>query len=145
MRILKELDGLVSSKINVLKTLVTIFKLETQLAGLAVYPLLLNVGMLLSVFMSTWFSINILLGYITYWALENLALAIIVVILINLGMLYGLLKFLRLNLKKMSFEQTRKYFSAKEGDDDSHRERIDSKACADEREIALSPNEGAGS
>ncbi len=111
MNVLEQIGGLVSSQMNVVKTIIQMFKLEARLAGLSVYPLLLNICAIFVVLMSTWFSCMLLTGYIFFVLLDNVVWSIGMVLFINIGLLLGLLKYLSFNLKKMSFEQTRKYFS----------------------------------
>jgi len=86
---------------------------ETRLAGLSVYPFLLNVCAIFVVLMSTWFSCMLLTGYIFFVFLGSVVWSIGMVLFINIALLLGLLKYLSSNLKKMNFEQTRKYFSQK--------------------------------
>ena len=126
MKILEEIDGLVSNKIGVIKTIISIFKLETRLAGLSVYPLLLNVCMLLIVLIAIWFSCMLLLGYFTLSIVDNIIIAISSVLFLNVLLFVGLLKYLTFNLQKMSFEKTREFISRREN---GHHEQEKKNSC----------------
>ncbi len=112
MRILDELEGLVSSQWGVIKAGLSLTKLEAKLAGLSVYPLLINWCLLLVCLTSVWLSAMGLLGYGLMWASDNVLVAIAGVFLFNILAFGILLQYLFFNLKKMSFEKTRAYLSA---------------------------------
>jgi hypothetical protein len=114
MKVLEEINGLVSNKIGVIKTVLSIFKLETRLAALSVYPLLLNICMLILVLLSIWFSSMLLLGYFILSLSGNIFAAVGSVLLINIVLFVGLLKYLSYNLQNMSFEKTREWISGRE-------------------------------
>jgi predicted membrane protein len=118
MRALDELTGLVSSKFEVIKDLITMIKLETRLAGLSVFPLLVSLCVLFVVTITVWLSAMILLGYGISIAYNSILLAITAILIFNLICLLLLAKYLLYNLKKMSFEKTRKYFNQKERKDE---------------------------
>lgn len=109
-----EIENLVSAKLEVVKTAVSIFKLETKLAGLSIYPLLLNLCCLLIGLMGIWTSSMLAIGYILELWVHNLLLCILAVLLLNTFLVFGLLKYLSFNLKNMSFEKTRQYLAKKE-------------------------------
>lgn len=111
MEALKQLEALVSAKIAIVKTLCSLVSLETRLAGLSVFPLLLNLSMLFVVFSTVWLSAMFLMGYLILWASDCILLSLGLVLLLNLGLFWGLLKYLSFNLKNMSFQKTRDYFS----------------------------------
>jgi predicted membrane protein len=106
MRALDELTGLVSSKFEVIKDLITMIKLETRLAGLSVFPLLVSLCVLFVVTITVWLSAMILLGYGISIAYNSILLAITAILIFNLICLLLLAKYLLYNLKKMSFEKT---------------------------------------
>ena len=114
MNILEEINGLVSNKIGVIKSVISIIKLETRLAGLSIYPLLLNVCMLIIVLIAIWFSCMLLLGYFTLSLFDNMITAISSILFLNVVLFVGLLKYLMFNLQKMSFEKTREFISRRE-------------------------------
>jgi len=114
MNLLEQIEGLVSGKIEIIKTLISLIKLETRLAGLSVYPLLLNLVTMLIVLMTLWFSSMVLLGYFLMMLFASFMTAILSVLLINLLLLILLNYLFAANLHKMSFEKTRNYFLGKE-------------------------------
>jgi len=140
MKILEEIEGLVSSKICVIKTIISIIKLETRLAGLSIYPLLLNICMLLVVLIAMWGSTMLLLGYLVIFVSDSNLLAIISILLLNSGLFLGLLKYLMFNLKKMSFEKTREYIAKRESQDDKQEKEIDYANCNDGKNITIPTN-----
>ena len=132
MKLFDQIEGLVSGKLNVIKTVVSLIKLEARLAGLSVYPLLINVCMLFIVLITVWLSTMLLLGYLSIMAFSNAITAILIVLLINIMVFIGLLKYLMFNLKNMSFEKTREYFAHKESDEHGKLEKtVDLQDCRD--------------
>lgn len=117
MTILEQLEGLVSAKIGVFKSIFSLIKLETRLAGLSIFPLLLTLGMLLIVLFGVWTTSMCALGIGIYNLVHHLLLSVGLVLLVNVVMLLGLLKYLQFTLKNLSFAKTRAYFSQKEGAD----------------------------
>ena len=141
MKIIEEVVGLVSSKLDVLKTMISIIKLETRLAGLSVYPLLLNILMLLIVVMALWLLILLLLGYFVVLVSNNVIMAMMLTILFNVAVCLGLLKYLAFNLKKMSFEKTREFILSKEIDQNEKSKNTTSKKnCDDGKKIKMPTN-----
>ncbi len=111
MRLLNELEGYVSSQFSVIKTALTMTKLEAKLAGLSLYPLLINVCFLLVCLTSTWVTLMVAFGYVLVYFFGSLPLAFSGVLLLNIITAGLLLKYLRFNLKQMSFQKTRAYLS----------------------------------
>ena len=107
MRLWKEIDGLVSSNLGLIKASIAIIKLEARLATVSVYPLLLNVLMLFLVLTTIWLSAMLILGYVTTLASASVILGLSTILLLNVGLYFGLMKYLEFNLRKMSFEKTR--------------------------------------
>ncbi|MDI1352881.1 MAG: hypothetical protein PSV35_08995 [bacterium] len=116
MKLLEHLEGFISGKFHVAKTLLSLIKLEARLAGLSVFPLLLNLCLLFIVLMSVWFTTMLMLGYCFMLWIESPLAALFMVLALNLILLLMLIKYLTFNLKNMSFEKTRGYFSKKELD-----------------------------
>lgn len=114
MKIIEELEGYVSNKIGIVSTLLSLFKLEARLAGLSIYPLLINLCMLLITLLTTWCTVMLLVGYFVYIYFGTLVLGLALVFMLNLILIACLLKYLTYNLKSMSFMKTRKYFSQSE-------------------------------
>ena len=111
MNIIEHLEGLVSGKIRILKLVTRIMKLEAKLAGLSIYPLLINVCLLLITLTTLWLSAMLLFGYLLTQLVGNAFFGISIVLLFNLGFSFLLAKYLRSNLEKMSFKKTRAYFA----------------------------------
>ncbi|KTD60063.1 hypothetical protein [Legionella shakespearei] len=136
MKVLEEAEGYVSDKLGVIKKLLSLMRMEAQLAGLSVYPLLLNLCALFIVFITVWLLAMILIGYGISLVLGNLLLVVFCVFLLNLACLLGLLKYLAFNLRNMSFEKTRNYFTQKENNNYDHLEKtIDRRHRSDGKEI----------
>ncbi|HBI21649.1 MAG TPA: hypothetical protein DDY37_03540 [Legionella sp.] len=142
MRILKEMEGLVSSNLGVVKAIASIFKMETRLAILSIPPLLVNVFMLMMAFITIWLSTMLFVGYFAMLAFSSIIVANGCVLLLNIALFFCLLKYLSFNLKNMRFEKTRQSISTKKAhDDDKHEAAVDFKHCSDGTNIALSTNE----
>lgn len=139
MKLLEEAEGYVSDKLGVIKKLLSLMRMEAQLAGLSVYPLLLNLCALFVVFISVWFLAMFLIGYCISLVLGSLVWTVLCIFLFNLACLLGLLKYLAFNIRNMSFEKTRNYFTQKESDNYDHLEKtIDRRHRADGKEITHS-------
>ncbi len=111
MRFIDELEGLVSNQISVVKTCLSITKLEARLAAICVYPLLINLCMLLVCLTSIWLTAMGMLGYVFMHVFNNALIAMACVFLVNILLLGILLGYLLSNLKKMSFAKTRAYLA----------------------------------
>ena len=118
MKLLEQMEGFVSDSLGMIKTVVSIIKLETRLTVLSVYPLLLTVCMLLIVVTTIWFSTMLLLGYFFTLFFESAMMAIGSVLLLNGVLFVVLITYLKFNLRQMSFEKTRACFSKKEEHED---------------------------
>ena len=139
MQFIDEMEGLVSSQINVIKMALSMTKLEAKLAMLSVYPLIINVCMLLVILTSTWLALMGMLGYGLMLAFDSIILAMSGVLLVNglvLGLLFGYLLF---NLKNMSFAKTRAYLSR----DKDESKKTDDDCNSNPRQAIMEPAEPA--
>lgn len=114
MNLLIDIENLVSAKLDVVKTAVSILKLETRLAGLSVYPLLLNLCFLLVGLVGMWTTAMLALGYILELWIHNILLSLVTVLALQIMIIFGLLKYLSFNLNNMSFSRTRQFIAKKE-------------------------------
>ena len=111
MPLLNELEGYVSSQFSAIKTALAMIKLEARLAGLSIYPLLINLCFLLVCLTSTWVILMVALGYLLFYFFGSLLLALFGVFLLNVITVTLLLVYLRFNLKQMSFQKTRALYT----------------------------------
>ena len=111
MRFIDEMEGLVSSQLDVIKTSLSMTRLEAKLAMLTIYPLIINICMLFVILISTWLTLMGMMCYGLLQIVDNLILAMSSVLIVNVLMLGLLLKYLLFNLKNMSFQKTRAYLS----------------------------------
>lgn len=145
MEALRQVETLVSAKLSVIKTVFTIFRLEARLAGLSVFPLLLNVCLLLIVLMTVWLLSSLLIGYGILLASNSFFISLVVTFLLNLAVFWGLTRYLAFNLKNMSFDKTRSYFSEnKSNDDEQFKKAADSSNSHDGPDIKTPTNQGDG-
>ena len=114
MAIFEHIEGLVASKWGILQSAIALIKLEARLAGLSVYPLLLNICLIFIVVTTLWLSAMLLLGCFFAATFDNYVISISLIIVLNLSLFFLLLRYLSFNLKKMSFEKTREYFGTHE-------------------------------
>lgn len=112
MSVLDELEGLVADKLNAIKTLFSMTKLEVKLARLSVVPLVITACMLLVVVMAGWGSVMGMLGYAVLLLSHNILLSFTAALLLNLILFFLLKRYLVFNIRQMSFEKTRKYFDS---------------------------------
>ncbi|WP_045106548.1 hypothetical protein [Legionella hackeliae] len=106
MNFIEHLEGFFASKIAATKGMYTLFKMEAQLAGLNIVPLLLSLGALIALCFSGWLTFMVLIAYLLMF-LMNPLLAIIVVLLLNIIALFFVIRSLASCIKQMSFEKTR--------------------------------------
>ena len=111
MKLIHEMEAFVSSQLNVIKTGLSMTRLEAKLALLSIYPLIINVCMLFVVLLSTWFTTMGMLVYELMHLVNSLILALSGVLILNIIILAILLKYLSINLRNMSFEKTRAYLA----------------------------------
>lgn len=143
MNILDEIISLVSEKIIVFKTVGTIIKLETRLAGLSIIPCLWSVGLLFLVVGGMWLLVQALLTYFFIEVFNNIPLGIFLTLSVNVGVFIILIYYIVYNLKRMSFEKTRAYLSHMErGRDESVEKTIDRRNSHDGKKITIPPGEG---
>lgn len=131
MEAFKQLEALIAAKISVIRTVLSLFRLEARLAGLSVFPLLLNICMLLVIFITVWLTAMFLLGYFVALTSNNLFLALFLILLLNIGLLLGLTKYLSYNLNNMSFQKTREYFSQQSTDHEKLKKTDHCTNCSD--------------
>ena len=110
----EHLSSFVSNKIDLVKNLFTVFRLEAKLAQLSIVPLILNIIILFVIMMTIWCGLMILGGYLVMILGASLIKALILTLCFNLLLLLGLIKYLSFNANNISFKQTRAYFSSKE-------------------------------
>jgi len=108
MKPLDALEGLVSSKLEIFNSVLSLMKLEARLAGLSVLPLLLNLVLLIVALATVWLSAMLLLGYGLASMLNSIA-AISFILVLNMVLLGLLIHYLTFNLNSMSFKKTRTY------------------------------------
>ncbi|MBP6918508.1 MAG: hypothetical protein KBB94_06300 [Legionellaceae bacterium] len=137
MSLFVEIESLVSAQLEVVKTAISILKLETRLAGLSVYPLLLTLCLLLIGLMGVWTCAMLALGYILVMVVPNTLLCILALLLLNTGIVFGLLRYLLFNLKNMSFEKTRQYIANQEKPHVQSKKTAYPRNCRDESKITL--------
>jgi hypothetical protein len=136
IKIFEEVEGFVSNKLSSIKTTFSIFKLEARLAGLSVFPLLLNMCMLFVVLITLWLSTMTLIGYFCALFGGTFLSAVFLIFILNLGLFFGLIKYLTYNLDNMSFKKTRMNLSPRESSDDELKKTIDRKNYSDGKNIA---------
>jgi predicted membrane protein len=111
MDLFNELEGFVTGKLSVIKTMLSIVKLETKLAGLSIFPLIVNICMLLIGISSTWTLFMVLFCYGILYLFNSMLIALTTTLILNMAIIFGLIKYLMFNLKSMSFEKTRAFIS----------------------------------
>ena len=111
MAVLEQIEDLVSTKLAIIKTIFSIIKLETRLAGLSIFPLLMNICLFLIVLMGVWILLSLLAGYGILIIFQNVLISLLSVLFVNLIVLLILVKYLNYNLRNMSFEKTRAYLT----------------------------------
>ncbi len=137
MSVFVEVESLVVAQIEVIKTAVAILKLETRLASLSVYPLLLALCLLLVGLMGMWAATMLALGYMLAWIVPNTLLCILAMLMFNSLIVVAVLRYMLFNLKNMSFEKTRQYIANKENAYVQSKKTADSRHHRDATNIAV--------
>lgn len=113
MKFIDHLEGIVASKIEVIKGICTLFKLEAKLAGSSIIPMLVSVGAMIALIMTVWLTGMLLIGYlVTISTGGYVSIGILLVLFLNLGLFVYTLKFMGTSLRHMSFERTRASLSS---------------------------------
>ena len=107
MKALEEVIHLISDRVAILKSIVSIASLEAQLAGLSVFPTLMTLCLLVMVFIGLWLVLQLFIGYLILLALPNTLLTLGIMLVLNVVLMLILLKLFASNLRNMSFEKTR--------------------------------------
>ncbi len=108
---IEEALGLFSSPFHLLKTCLSITRLEAKLAGLSVFPLLVFLCLFMVSLMGLWCLTLCLFGYLLMQALGDWVLSMGLLCLFNAALVGIILRCICLYLKRMSFEKTRAYLS----------------------------------
>jgi hypothetical protein len=114
MDLLREIEGLVLSKLRLIDSSISLIKLESKLAGLSIFPLLVNIVLLLVITLTTSITFMLLIGYFALLIFNNILIAILSILVLNGLLCLCLIKYLSFNLKSMSFEKTRKHLLSDE-------------------------------
>ena len=111
MSVFNHLTGLVSSKLKQFNRFFTLAKLEARLAGLSLIHLLVNLCLGFIILTTLWLSAMAFIGVLLFQYLDSLWMSIGGVFLLNLAILALLATLMIRNIKDMSFEKTRRFFS----------------------------------
>jgi hypothetical protein len=107
MELFQHIEGFIDSKIKVAKTFLLLIKLEAKLAGLSIFPLLLNLCMVFIILLTLWLTVMALLGMTILVFIGNSFVALFLVLVVNFVLLFFLNHYIKENLRRMSFEKTR--------------------------------------
>ncbi len=125
MNVIEEIIGYVSSKFKVAGLVVDLFKLEAQIAGLSIIPLVITAVLLAVLSLVAWTTLMVLLGYAIFWFLESVWIAILGVLLLHAIIIGGLIRYFLINLRKIKFEKTRAFLSrGKQSNEQKTKSRI---------------------
>lgn len=138
IKLLEHLDGYVSEQLKIGKTVFSLIKFEAKLAGQSIYPLVLNICLLIIIVLSVWFSTLVLAGYFFMLLLGSFALSCSLILATNIIILLLLMKYLNTTLKNMSFLNTREFFSKNEKKKYELKKRNEIKDTADNGTIKKS-------
>ncbi len=144
MKVIEELEGLVSSKWEIFKSIFSLVKLEARLAGISAAHIFASVLVLFVILITTWLMLMVLIGYGILLVYPSPTLALTVILLINIVIVGLLIMHIMSCAQTMSFEKSRRFlFEDKELDkndqpqgtdvrDSELRERI---AVAEDRKL----------
>lgn len=124
MEALKQIEGLIHAKWSIFKSVLALVKLEAQLAGKSILPLLVSAGMLIMVLLTFWLLTCVLAGYLVLLQFGSFLIALGAVFLLNLVLMSLLSGYLLHTLRNMSFSRTRAYFSGQMDTRDDYQKKI---------------------
>ena len=117
MSMFSEIESFFTSKCKEVKLFLSLLKLEAKLAGLSVFPLLLNLSLLFVVLITVWITAMLLIGYAVVSLYHNMWWAISSVLGLDLILCAVLIKCVLFHLKNLSFVNTRQYLNDSESDE----------------------------
>lgn len=124
IKIIEQVSELVSSKISAIKLVTQMIKLETKLAALNIYPLIINACVLFAGLITAWLCALGLVGYYLHTVFKMPAVFGIL-LLLNAIIMAISMGFISRNLRNMSFKHTRDYFSPdKEDEHEQHKTNL---------------------
>lgn len=109
---IEHVEGIIVSKVSLLKDFYALIKLEARLAGMNVIPLMICCALMFALITGFGLTLISLTGYILFLLTDNL---MIVMSLLLLIMIIGMFFVARVALgciRQMSFERTRECFAA---------------------------------
>ena len=138
MDLLEDIEGFVTGKLSIIRTMLTIIKLETKLAGLSIFPLILNICLLLIIITTTSIISMLLFCYWIFSLYHSMYIALFSTLVLNIVLIMCLFKYLLFNLKNVSFEKTRAFISKKENHNhDKYKKTTDKSTQGDGGKLTL--------
>lgn len=107
MKLTGHFAGLISSRFAVVRDLFSLIMLEARLAGASLMPLLILLCIFFVLFMSFWLILIGLISYIFWILLGDILLVINIIFLLNLLLLFVILKSIKIRANRISFAKTR--------------------------------------
>lgn len=108
MKFIEHLEGVVSSRLELAKGTWALVKLEAKLTRMNVVPLLISVGAMAALLITTWLTVMLLIGYLVIvFTGGYILVGIITVLLINICLFVYASKYIITVIKRMSFAKTR--------------------------------------
>jgi len=141
MKFFEHLEGYIAGQVKMGKTFFTLMKLETRLAGLSVFPLIITICMLLIILMTVWVLAMVLAQYGIVMLTGSPLIAISSALLFNLVLFAILLKYLSYNLKNMSFAKTRECLSKNKRIKNELEKAGDGKNYSDQKDLIKSTDQ----
>jgi len=112
MSIINHLEGLVSNKLQIIKSIFLLFKLEARLAITSIKAVIVTGILLVVILLTLWVALLALMAYFIMLLFNSVLLGFAVMIGINIIVLFILYYFLKKNLTNMSFQKTRECISS---------------------------------
>lgn len=107
-----EVEGLIASKLQSIKTLLSMTALEAKLTQLSIAPFMVTGVMLLVVLVTVWVALMGMLGCVIWEMQHRLMWAFGSILLVNVIILFILQRCLVYHLRHMSFQKTRQYIKS---------------------------------
>jgi hypothetical protein len=111
MKLIEDVEQFIESQLNSVRMLFDLVRLEAKLARMTLVPLVINFCLILVSIIMLWLSAMGLVGYVLIRLSNPIWLTLIIILILNFSLLFGLLRYLTFNLTALSFSQTRRHLT----------------------------------
>lgn len=112
IELIEQFEGIIVSKVNLLKDFYTLIKLEARLAGMNIIPLMVCFALLFALTLGFGLTFIALTGYLLFLLTGNILIVMGLLLVLMLGTMFVVARVALSCVRQMSFEKTRQCFAA---------------------------------